>query len=297
MRWARRTRLAAAAALSLAIPLGCSGGDAAPTTTTTTIPPTGEPVPAEELGIVVDPSGRPYDMTSDQWSPDDEIEVRPVTTLELEDETVRTLAGEALGLEGDEPDPTVRFTGADEVEVSAIVRIPSGDEATTRPVGIRLDVPGTEVARWGPFRPAYGTDGGMGAVASDAGYGRLDRIEGEEAIGRLVDGEPTVALDVDGGGDDVVLFDNGYGDGGFPMAEGVDAEGETVALVIWSLIHPWRLGIPDGEPPPDVTRAEDQLAECLAGARGLVRRTLVHGDGQETVSRCALDEPDDEVQN
>jgi len=170
---------------------------------------------------------------------------------------VRTTAGESVGFGGAETDPSVRFPGADEVQVSAIwIRSGDGPELD-RVLGLRLDAPGAEVVRWRSFQLAYGTDSAMGAVASEAAHRRLDEASWDDVLDRLLE-DQLVDLDLDGtGGDDVVVFSNGFGDGGFPMSEGVDAEGRTVSLVIWNTIHPWRLAIPDGVPPPDVTRAED----------------------------------------
>ena len=66
---------------------------------------------------------------------------------------------------------------------------------------------------------------------------------------------------------DAILFSNGFGDGGFPMSRGYDADGELAAVAIWHLLGPWRLGVPEGEPPPDVTAREQEMRECLAGTR------------------------------
>ena len=95
----------------------------------------------------------------------------------------------------------------------------------------------------------------------------------------------------EGAPDDLVVFANGYGDGGFPMSRGVDADGRTVSLVIWDTSFPWRLAVPDGIPPPDVSRIEDQLQECLDGQRDLIRRPWVDAEGtSRTSTSCAIEE-------
>jgi hypothetical protein len=61
---------------------------------------------------------------------------------------------------------------------------------------------------------------------------------------------------------DTLVFSNGFGDGGFPLSRGLDSEGELVAIVITSQMLPWRLTVPDGVPPPEVTAEEDRIATC-----------------------------------
>ena len=48
------------------------------------------------------------------------------------------------------------------------------------------------------------------------------------------------------------------------MTRGLDADGGVAAVAIWHVTSPWRLGVPDGTPPPDVVEAEDAVVECLA---------------------------------
>lgn len=55
--------------------------------------------------------------------------------------------------------------------------------------------------------------------------------------------------------------------GGFPMSNGFDADGRLVEIVLPTLTYPWRLMVPDGTPPADVTKREDELLECLNGDR------------------------------
>ena len=54
------------------------------------------------------------------------------------------------------------------------------------------------------------------------------------------------------------------------MARGVDASGQVVSLYIFDVRYPWRLAIPDGTPPPDVTLREQEYIECLDGTRDVL---------------------------
>lgn len=254
---------------TLHLPSGVAGER--PTTTTT--PVLGNPIRPERIGVALDPEGRPYDAT-DVGPLEGAVEADPITTLLLPGGTVRVGPGEqvALGVL-DDGDPEVSLVG-DRAEV-VLLRTPAGS-VPGRVLGLRLDVPGAEVAAWQPFEPAYATDGGMGGVA-----GGSVRPGAGEPLVVVPEDDDVAAGDGDGRpGDDLVVFGNGFGDGTFPMSRGLDAEGRTVALLVWDTGFPWRLAVPDGTPPRDVVAREDQLAACLAGTRGLVDA----GDG---LLRCA----------
>ena len=47
------------------------------------------------------------------------------------------------------------------------------------------------------------------------------------------------------------------------MSRGLAPDGELVALVVWHPRIPWRLSIPEGVPPPDVTARERRYSDCL----------------------------------
>ena len=77
-----------------------------------------------------------------------------------------------------------------------------------------------------------------------------------------------LVADVDGRrGTDTLVFANGFGDGGFPAIAGYDAAGRRAQVVLWTIVAPWRLAFPEGEPPSQVTKRENDLAACLAGDR------------------------------
>jgi hypothetical protein len=131
----------------------------------------------------------------------------------------------------------------------------------------------TPVTRWKQLaRVAYGTDGGLGGITTvewaaqeKSLDGRVQRRWEEELIRR---GRQSFAIDADDiRGIDTIAFANGFGDGGFPSIAGYDASGHRSAIVLWSIVAPWRLAFPQGEPPRQVTAREDALAACLAGRR------------------------------
>jgi hypothetical protein len=259
----------------------------APTTTTTLL--TGKPIDAADISVFLDPDGRPYDSS---WDPEAvEVETERFGTLVVPGGSIRTVGGEYAPYWAEDTDPTVSFGDAEELDVSVIWESTGGD-AARQVLGIRLDVPDTAVERWLPLESAYGTDGGTGGiVAAELAATEVDDDAAErelwDIIDELTEDTPVVTRDLDGTpGDDVLVFSNGYGDGGYPMSQGVDADGNTVALIVWDTRYPWRLAVPDGTPPPDVTEREDQLQQCLDGERGLVDAS--YGSG-EVVLRCSQD--------
>ena len=69
---------------------------------------------------------------------------------------------------------------------------------------------------------------------------------------------------------DTIEFENGFGDGAFPLSRRLDAAGVLVGLVVWDSRLPWRLGVPEGTPPLDVTIREDRYLDCMSGKRPVV---------------------------
>lgn len=171
----------------------------------------------------------------------------------------------------------VASTGSSDWDVSIV---PFNGGATV----FRLQKPNTLVEQWSAFESAYGTDGGLGGVTSSVplgapgwanmtsifGGGMLPKVRVVLTTGEILDEVPAkeeyfslVMNDADEDQlFDTIVFSNGYGDGGFPLSRGLDSEGETVAIVISSQMLPWRLTVPDGSPPPDVTAEEIRIATC-----------------------------------
>jgi hypothetical protein len=130
------------------------------------------------------------------------------------------------------------------------------------------------VVGWSDWEFGYGTDGGLGGLVTRSVLDRAEEddwnYENSPINFELEDrfGEGTSLWDLDGEpGDDLLIFENGFGDGAFPMARGLDADRNTVSLVLWDNRYPWRLAIPDGTPPPTVTDREREFQECRDGER------------------------------
>ena len=49
---------------------------------------------------------------------------------------------------------------------------------------------------------------------------------------------------------DTIAFSNGWGDGSFPSLAGYDASGARAAIVLWSVVAPWRIAFPEGSRRP-----------------------------------------------
>ncbi len=258
----------------------CGGDDSgggraeALSTTSASAPPSSilRPFTAAELNVQLDPNGRPYDAAV---VGEVETETRPLDLFHFARGQVRVMDGNAYQV-----DPSafgselVDFGQHEDLQVSVVWEraIDTGGENV---LGVRLDVPGTEVAEWSRFRHAYGTDGGVGAVTSTAVVRRAEQhlTDDEQWVPDPDYGVDIEVFNLDGlDGPDSIVFSNGFGDGAFPMSEGLDPDGDLVSLMIWDPRYPWRLAVDDGTPPPDVTDREDEIIECIAGRRPV----LVH---------------------
>ena len=184
-----------------------------------------------------------------------------------------------------DPRESVRVEFGESVDELETTRLVNGyvNSDGTETTGFRFDVPGGEVERWGAFETAYGTDGGQGGAISVAAAAWLEAnpLETELMDEPGTFENPVTFRDVDPEpGLDMLIFANGFGDGAFPMSRGFDASGNLVSLVVFDERRvPWRLIVPDGIAPPDVTDRIDAIAECIAGER------TVLADGT-----CAFDE-------
>lgn len=262
----------------------------------TTIVPTMRPTPAEDLGIAVDRAGRPYD---NYWGPQGATaDIRFARTLTIDQGRLEIVDGESVVAGGPvlvRDTKSVDFRGTDELDLSIIWKKESvGTEASAEPeaagsaddeaedrdpvqvesiLGVIVQRPDTTVARWGEFQRAYQTNEGLGAVTSRASLDwSVANLDAETPLGELVDtrGAPFAFLDVnDDDLDDLFLFDNGTdGEAGtYFLSRGLDEDDVMVAVTIWHGDYPWRLAVPIGEPPPDVTDREEQLIDCIEGRR------------------------------
>ena len=275
-----RRRGSAIGASLLVLLASCSGSlgrdpGSSPTTTvtSTTLAPTGKPIDPALIGVTLDPDGRPYDATFGSGA-EVEWQERRLTTLAAPGGRIAVIGGEYLLIGGDLDGATIVRLGAERLVVSAIRPLVDG-ELAAEVGGLRIARPGSRVVRWGPFEVGYGTDGGMGGVAA---AGLADGVsddptdDASQAVYDSLDATGSYVADADGDeGTDLVVFDNGYGDGEFPLSRGFDEQGRLVAVMVWTTTTPWRLAVPDGTPPRDVTEREDELQACLDGRRGLSR--------------------------
>ncbi len=230
------------------------------------------PTSAEDLGITLDPDGQPYDS---RWELRGRTaETRFLTEMHFAGGQVRIMDGNAIqvdpGYFGDEA-TAVDFADTEVLHVSIVwERTPRDGEVFESVLGVRLDVEGSTVDRWSHFELAYGTDGGVGGVTSQAviDWAAANPTDDEFFIEDPDFGADYELGDYDGTpGIDTLVFSNGFGDGGFPMSRGFDSSGELVSVLIWDTRYPWRLAVPGGTPPPDVTSREQELIDCMNGTR------------------------------
>lgn len=230
-----------------------------------------EPTPAEALRVPLDSQGRPYDAPVHQPAT---TQTRAVGTLDVVDGQLQVMDGIALVSQPVDDGVLVEVDGDERLAVDVVWQVYEGFEAV---LGVRVSRPGRPaVARWERFEPAYGTDGGLGGITSTAVVRRARATAPQDwpqVDLRTV--QDVRLLDLDGRpGDDSLVFTNGFGDGGFPLSRGVDASGRLVAVLVWDQRYPWRLAVPEGTPPPDVTEREEEIADCIAGRRPIA----VYGD-------------------
>jgi hypothetical protein len=132
--------------------------------------------------------------------------------------------------------------------------------------------------RWEDDRRfGWGTDGGMGFIGSPEAASTLSVLHTnwDHLIAHL--GRKHCVAFANSKGRNFVVYDNGFGDGGFPGTAGYDASGRLVAIT-WLLgPKPWVLGGLPGTPPTWVRK----IIEC--------RRRLIAAGVSRAMSmrRCA----------
>lgn len=220
--------------------------------------------------ILLDPQGRPYDAP---LFPGSSLARRPLTVLHAPSGQVLFMGGERLPFpDAGAPGATLAMRPGRRYPVDAIweVRERSGLESI---VGVVIVERETPIVTWRVLHAtAYATDGGVGGITTREWVTRGSSQENE--VGRLYTSELSqkgrqhFTADVDGHeGVDTIGFLNGWGDGVFPSIAGYDAKGDRVEIVLWTKVVPWRLAFPEGKPPPLITKAEKDFAQCLAGQR------------------------------
>ena len=241
-----------------------------------------EPWPTDRaplLQVTLDPNGRPYDEA-----------LRPGHAVERETiGTIAAPAGELLVMDGNAIHVDPSFFADESVEVEVVPERIDGDgvhvvnvdvvwerwpaeadgERGRSVLGVWVGPSDAPVEAWDPFELAYGTDGGVGGVIPRSVIALAEELGDDEW---WID-DPDVGSDYelhdldDIAGTETLIFVNGYGDGGFPLSRGRDADGEVVAVLIWRIGAPWRMAAPNGRAPADVIEREEELLECIAGER------------------------------
>ena len=207
----------------------------------------------DHLATLAVPSGRLLVMDGNtvQVRPGSEIDVAPLVVVK--------------------PD-RISDAGVHDINIDALWNVYDDGESV---MGIWIGPTDAPVERWGMFEDAYGTDGGVGGIIAETAARRdrdLDPSEREsdtflpwEELDFAANTQLFDTDDVEGA--DALVFGNGIGDGFYPMSRGYDDAGEVVVVVVWHVAYPWRLAIPVGTPPPDVSERENQLLECFRGER------------------------------
>lgn len=248
--------LVAAGCTSEPVPMGAGPPTSQPSTSATPRP----------LEVATDPAGRPYDTVPAV----EDVEFELLGQLVVPDGEVRVMNGNSVQV-----DPAFfadeATSGDFDVEVLDVTVVWEPYKEFRSVLGILLEVPDTEVARWGNLEYAYGTDGGVGGITTQSVIDRA-RQGGDWPDGEFLPDVDYAAdvqrFDADHvPGEETVVFSNGYGDGAFPMVRGFSGDDRLVALFVYDPRHPWRLLFPDQPPPADVTAREEELLECLAGTR------------------------------
>lgn len=241
-----------------------------------------QPTLVVPLDVTLDPTGHPYDVAID-----DTVQLRSerIGHFVVPEGKLRVADGISIGVSINETwaeefqhvDFPVTDTEHNVTELDVIMLFEV--RSYTAPLGVRAEIPGRSVQRWGDWEFAYGTDGGLGGLVTQSLIDVAREQEWDMDTQPVTfDDDPAVSdyffADMDGvTGDDYLTFSNGFGDGGFPMAKGYDEAGDIVALIVWDNRYPWRLAVPDGTPPATVTAREAEFRRCIDDP------TLVELDG------------------
>ena len=155
-------------------------------------------------------------------------------------------------------DGSVRVAPAT-VRVPVTLAVLDSPRAGQRVAFVELQVAPAEPVRWARSNGLeIGTDGGDGGYVAPATAVVVDGQDGD-ALNRILvgyggafrpgAGSPGCAVRVDGRTADGIMFETGYGDGGYPTYMGYDAHGRVVSVVSFGFVLPWRFsGLPGPTP-------------------------------------------------
>jgi hypothetical protein len=198
--------------------------------------------------------GGPYDVTHVPTGP---VTLEHATDLLLSDGRIEAGNGyEAATATGAVAD--VARKGV----VAPVTLAVLNSKASGRRVGfVEVRLAASAPVRWSDMTAlTIGTDGGDGGFtvggapqlgADDAST--LDYVDAFYPNRNSYSGNVCVLRQpVTAGRPDAVLFETGYGDGGYPTVGGYDGSGHLVSLVSYGFVVPWRLSGLPGTPPKEV---------------------------------------------
>lgn len=217
--------------------------------------------------MTLDDEGVPYELPLNDQSITSEL----IGAFHAPNGILRTMDGGAAQVDpiffSADIAPNVDFGAAETFDLSIVW----SDDVI---LGVRLDVPDSEVMWWTAFERAYGTDGGVGAIMAESVLTELQAnpLGENELLLDFAGSEQYILGDFDGvEGNDTIVFSNGWGDGAFPMTTAYDENDQLVSLFVFdNERHPWSLVIDEGTPPVDVTSRRTELQDCLAGRRDVI---------------------------
>lgn len=229
-----------------------------------TVPTRLEALSAAELGLELDPDGRPFDRPASVLLSTSEV-LGPIV---LPDSSVTAVDGLSL-ITGEEAfigtPSIVQLDGATEAEVTVLWKLSSDPESSERDeiAGARLDVEGRSVDQWEAVSPDR-----VGFSIGGLTSGRELSPDGTGEGGNLTAFRDHVHFgdhDDQPGDDTLIVF--GSENAEFDPYIGFAADGTVASVLVFDDFFSWRLSVFDGTPPEEVTAREDQLLECIAGVR------------------------------
>lgn len=219
-----------------------------------------EPSFLSPIGVSVDPEGRAYDI---DYRPGD-FTFEHVGQMSVTNSELHVLNAYAFSNGLTEHDAVSVFKLDDDaIQASGnmldiSVATISWHELHMRSVGVRFDTANTEVELWTSFSTVA-----CEIVTAPVVTAEHHLLFGERPAGLRPEVESDWELiDID---EDGVIdsFGAPFAPTCASATVGLNADGAAVSFVLWYGEVPWRLGIPDGIPPPEVTKAEQAYQDCL----------------------------------
>lgn len=180
-------------------------------------------------------------------------------TLQLHDQSVRIMDPYTFEHGGDGwPDVVAHFDSAAPGEPTESVRVTLFMVSTygyPAVAGARLDASDAVVTTWSEFETAACSEvlGAVLTIPTAAPSGR--DVAATDRVGWQLFPVPS-----DDGDDTLVLT---AAETCFDLSRGLDENGKTISMVLWTSTIPWREAIPDGTPPSPIRQLEEAHQQCL----------------------------------